>query len=83
VRGGERGRGKGTVLREKGGEITQTLYAHMNKRNLRKKQCLLSPSIMLMIPHLLTSIFSPDLKIQQPVNIPYTYLKGNSNSACE
>jgi hypothetical protein len=25
--------------REKGGEMTQTLYAHMNKRNKKKRKC--------------------------------------------
>jgi hypothetical protein len=30
-----RGKGRG---REKGGEMTQRLYAHMNKRNLKKQQ---------------------------------------------
>jgi hypothetical protein len=36
-RRGEEGRGQG-----KGGEMTQTLYAHMNKINFKKRICRLA-----------------------------------------
>jgi hypothetical protein len=34
------GSGRGREEGEKGGEMTQTLYAHMNKRSKKKKTCM-------------------------------------------